>query len=146
MPRVCVIGLDSLAPNLVFDAFADHLPNLHGLARNGLAGSLESCVPPITVPAWMAMMTLTLMTAHGPHTTRGNTMSDFMDLSPLSDGDFSSTETLESWLLDKAEAWRDDYQSRYRDDHQEFYRLWRGVWSEEDGARKSERSRFIEIN
>lgn len=70
-------------------------------------------------------------------------MSDFMDLSPLSDGDFSSTETLESWLLDKAEAWRDDYQSRYRDDHQEFYRLWRGVWSEEDGDRKSERSRFI---
>jgi hypothetical protein len=73
-------------------------------------------------------------------------MSDFMDLSPLSDDSFVMSETLESWLTDKSESWRDDYQSRYQEDHREFYRLWRGVWSEEDGTRKSERSRFISPN
>jgi hypothetical protein len=71
---------------------------------------------------------------------------DFMELSPLSDDSLVMSETLESWVLNKAEAWRDDYQSRYQEDHQEFYRLWRGVWSEEDGSKKSERSRFVSPN
>ena len=57
MPRVCMLGLDCLAPQLVFDRFWADLPNLRGLAMRGLAGPLMSCDPPITVPAWAAMMT-----------------------------------------------------------------------------------------
>ncbi len=55
--KVCVIGLDCAAPELVFDLWADLLPNLRGLMQSGMYGPLESTIPPITVPAWMCMMT-----------------------------------------------------------------------------------------
>ena len=51
--RVLVIGLDSAPPALVFEQFRDVLPNLSGLMRDGVWGPLRSCVPAITVPAWM---------------------------------------------------------------------------------------------
>jgi predicted AlkP superfamily phosphohydrolase/phosphomutase len=54
--RVVVIGLDCAEPSLVFDRFADRLPHLSALRRRGLWGTLRSCDPPITVPAWMSMM------------------------------------------------------------------------------------------
>src|SRR5258708_26580597 len=56
-PKVAVIGLDCLAPELVFDEWLDDLPNLKRLAQSGIYGKLESTIPPITVPAWMTMMT-----------------------------------------------------------------------------------------
>ena len=56
-PRVCLIGLDSVAPALLFHTFWPHLPNIRQLALAGGAGVLASCDPPITVPAWAAMMT-----------------------------------------------------------------------------------------
>jgi predicted AlkP superfamily phosphohydrolase/phosphomutase len=52
-----VIGLDCAAPSLMFDKYAAHLPNLNGLRARGWWGGLQSCVPPITVPAWMVMFT-----------------------------------------------------------------------------------------
>jgi predicted AlkP superfamily phosphohydrolase/phosphomutase len=55
-PRVAVIGLDCAEPSLVFDRFADRLPNLTRLRDRGVWGKLRSCDPPITVPAWMSMM------------------------------------------------------------------------------------------
>lgn len=55
--KVFVIGLDCLEPSLVFDRFADKLPNLTRLREEGIWGEIESIVPPITVPAWMSMMT-----------------------------------------------------------------------------------------
>lgn len=55
--RVCVIGLDCAAPELVFDQWRDLLPNLRLLMERGLFGPLESTIPPITVPAWMCMVT-----------------------------------------------------------------------------------------
>ncbi len=55
--RVCIIGLDCLAPELAFDRFAAYMPNLSGLRAAGLWGPLESCLPPITVPAWSVMVT-----------------------------------------------------------------------------------------
>ena len=55
--RVCLIGLDSVPPTLLFHKFWPHLPNLRRLATQGGAGVLRSCDPPITVPAWAAMMT-----------------------------------------------------------------------------------------
>src|SRR6185295_2460058 len=54
--RVLLIGLDCAEPSLVFDAWRSDLPNLERLMRNGLWGRLESCHPPITVPAWSCMM------------------------------------------------------------------------------------------
>ena len=55
--RVLVIGWDCAAPELVFDAFKDDMPNTHRLMAQGTYGELESTIPPITVPAWMCMMT-----------------------------------------------------------------------------------------
>jgi len=55
--RVFVIGLDSMAPQFVFDLWKDKLPNLKVLQEKGLWGELESTIPAITVPAWMSMMT-----------------------------------------------------------------------------------------
>ena len=54
--KVVVIGLDCAEPSLVFDRFADRLPNLSRLRDAGAWGKLRSCDPPITVPAWMSMM------------------------------------------------------------------------------------------
>jgi predicted AlkP superfamily phosphohydrolase/phosphomutase len=55
--RVMVIGLDCAPPEHIFDEYADDIPTLTKLRENGAWGSLESIVPPITVPAWMCMMT-----------------------------------------------------------------------------------------
>ncbi len=54
--RVAIIGLDCAEPSLVFDRFAHRLPNLSALRERGVWGKLRSCEPPITVPAWMSMM------------------------------------------------------------------------------------------
>ncbi len=56
-PKVFVIGLDCAAPELVFDEWKDQLPHLSRLMDEGSYGKLESIIPPITVPAWMCMMT-----------------------------------------------------------------------------------------
>ncbi len=55
--KVCIIGLDCAAPELVFELWADLLPNLRAVMQRGVWGKLESTIPPITVPAWMCMMT-----------------------------------------------------------------------------------------
>ena len=55
--RVMVIGWDSATPELVFDAFKDDMPNTQRLMSEGIYGELKSTIPPITVPAWMSMMT-----------------------------------------------------------------------------------------
>ena len=55
--RVLIIGWDCADPALVFDAFKDDMPNTRRLMEEGIHGELESTIPPITVPAWMCMMT-----------------------------------------------------------------------------------------
>lgn len=55
--RCAVIGLDCCEPSLVFDRWHHDLPNLRRLMESGLHGNLESCLPPITVPAWTCMTT-----------------------------------------------------------------------------------------
>jgi len=52
-----VIGLDCLTPQLVFEAWRDELPTFRRLIKGGAWGRLRSTVPPITVPAWSAMLT-----------------------------------------------------------------------------------------
>jgi predicted AlkP superfamily phosphohydrolase/phosphomutase len=54
--KVAVIGLDCAAPELVFEHFRSDLPNISRLMNAGGWGRLESCHPPITVPAWACMM------------------------------------------------------------------------------------------
>ena len=55
--RVMVIGLDCAAPELVLDQWLDELPNIRQVVAAGVSGRLHSSIPPITVPAWMSMMT-----------------------------------------------------------------------------------------
>src|SRR5437667_12721028 len=57
MEKLLVIGLDSVPPDLLFGKLLDSLPNTKRLYRDGTHGTLETCHPPITVPAWMVMMT-----------------------------------------------------------------------------------------
>lgn len=55
--RLAVIGLDCVTPELLFGPWLDEMPNVRRLMEDGTHGRLTSTVPPITVPAWMAMMT-----------------------------------------------------------------------------------------
>lgn len=55
--KVAVLGLDSVPPEILFDKLIDKLPNFRRIYREGLHGRLRTCDPPITVPAWMVMMT-----------------------------------------------------------------------------------------
>lgn len=57
MKRVCIIGLDCLSPDLVFERYWKKLPNVRRLAERGAYGRLCSTIPPITVPAWASMVT-----------------------------------------------------------------------------------------
>src|SRR6185503_6117286 len=53
--KVLIIGLDSM-PASLFDNL-DGLPTIKKMVQNGFSSILESCHPPITIPAWMVMMT-----------------------------------------------------------------------------------------
>lgn len=53
--KVVIVGLDSADPGLVFERWLDDLPTLRRLVQHGLWGRLESCIPPLTVPAWSCM-------------------------------------------------------------------------------------------
>ena len=55
--KVAVIGLDSVPPGILFEKLLDELPTFKRIFRIGIHGSLPTCDPPITVPAWMVMMT-----------------------------------------------------------------------------------------
>lgn len=56
MTKLVILGLDCATPQLVFDAWKDELPNLKRLMDRGTYANLTSTIPPITVPAWTAMM------------------------------------------------------------------------------------------
>ena len=56
-PRVAIIGLDCVTPQLLFRDLASETPNIHKLMSNGMHGDLASITPPITVPAWACAMT-----------------------------------------------------------------------------------------
>ncbi len=55
--KLLVIGLDCMTPQLVFNEWYDDLPTLRSLMERGTFRPLFSTIPPITVPAWMSMMT-----------------------------------------------------------------------------------------
>jgi len=53
--KVLVIGLDCADPVLMFEKYIDRLPNIKALSKRGMFGPMQSCMPPITVPAWSCM-------------------------------------------------------------------------------------------
>ena len=54
--RVMLIGLDCVPPALAFDRYRPLMPNLSALMERGAFAKLRSTHPPITVPAWSAMI------------------------------------------------------------------------------------------
>lgn len=52
-----LIGLDCAAPHLVFERYRDRMPNVTALCARGTFGPMHSTLPPITVPAWLSMVT-----------------------------------------------------------------------------------------
>jgi len=55
--KLVIIGLDCAEPSLVFDKFKEDTPNIQKIMDSGAYGPLRSTDPPITVPAWTAMLT-----------------------------------------------------------------------------------------
>jgi predicted AlkP superfamily phosphohydrolase/phosphomutase len=54
--RVMLVGLDCVPPSLAFERYAPLMPNLTRLRAQGAFARLRSTTPPITVPAWTAMI------------------------------------------------------------------------------------------
>jgi predicted AlkP superfamily phosphohydrolase/phosphomutase len=57
MKKAIIIGWDGVPPNLAFNELLPSMPNLKKLIERSRFGPLRSCHPPITIPAWMCMMT-----------------------------------------------------------------------------------------
>ncbi|MFW9821477.1 MAG: alkaline phosphatase family protein [Candidatus Thorarchaeota archaeon] len=55
--KLVVIGLDCAAPKTLFGDFLDYCPNIKKLIEKSAYGELKSTDPPITIPAWMSMLT-----------------------------------------------------------------------------------------
>ena len=55
--RIAIIGLDSVPPEMMFQKLLNKLPNIKRMYDSGIHGPLRTCDPPITVPAWMVMLT-----------------------------------------------------------------------------------------
>ncbi len=54
--KLMLMGLDCAPPALIFDRMRGELPNLEAMMDSGLYGPLRSTIPPITIPAWLVMM------------------------------------------------------------------------------------------
>lgn len=61
----------------------------------------------------------------------------------LDSNEFGYVETIESWVMDKCDSWRNHFENNYQIKFDEYYRLWRGIFSDEDKTRESERSQII---
>lgn len=54
--KVVVIGIDGASWNIIF-SLIDELPTFQYLLNNGAYGDLQSCIPPVTCPAWKCYST-----------------------------------------------------------------------------------------
>lgn len=52
-------------------------------------------------------------------------------------------QALVAWITGKVRPWRDYRDTNFKQKWDEYYRLWRGVWTNEDKTRESERSKLI---
>lgn len=77
--KALVIGWDCAVPDLLFNKFLNDLPNFKKLLKNSTYAPMESCDPPITIPAWMVMATSVNPGRHGIYGFRhrkGNSYND----------------------------------------------------------------------
>jgi predicted AlkP superfamily phosphohydrolase/phosphomutase len=91
--RLLVIGLDCAAPELLFRRYAPKLPNLSRLRESGWWGEVESCIPPITIPAWMVMFTGKEPGELGMYGFRSRKPGTYNDMQ-VADSSFVRCETL----------------------------------------------------
>ena len=80
MPKVVVIGIDCLTPQLLFDQWLDELPTFKRLVKAGTWGRLKSVNPPITVPAWSCMMSGCVPAQLGLYGFRHRVLGTYDDL------------------------------------------------------------------
>jgi len=52
-------------------------------------------------------------------------------------------KALVSWIMARVQPWEDFRNTNYEERWDEYYRLWRGIWSDADKSRASERSKLI---
>jgi predicted AlkP superfamily phosphohydrolase/phosphomutase len=78
--KMLVIGLDCVTPQLVYSRWLDDMPNIKRLMDGGISGNLVSTIPPITVPAWMSMMTSQDPGTLGIYGFRNRKSRDYEDL------------------------------------------------------------------
>lgn len=52
-------------------------------------------------------------------------------------------EDLENWVINKVDNWREFFETNYDEKFDEYYRMWRGIWSDDDKTRESERSKIV---
>jgi predicted AlkP superfamily phosphohydrolase/phosphomutase len=98
-PKVIVIGLDCATPQLLFDAYRADLPNISRMMEQGTWGKMESTVPPITVPAWMSMMTSKDPGALGVYGFRSRKAgSDYKDMDIANGRLFTGSKKLWDYL------------------------------------------------
>ncbi len=79
MSRVCIIGLDCLTPQLLFDQYSKVLPNFESIVKKSVWGPLKSTTPPITIPAWACMVTGSspgILGSYGFRTRKNNTYKE----------------------------------------------------------------------
>ena len=80
MTKVLVIGLDCATPKTLFEDFIEECPNIKMLMEKGVYGKLRSSDPPITIPAWMVMVTGKkpgTLGVYGFRHRKGNSYTDF---------------------------------------------------------------------
>ena len=94
MNKVMVLGWDGVPPKIVFEDLINELPNLKALIKTSIYGPLKSTKPPITIPAWMSMVTGCdpgQLGLYGfRHRTPGNYESEWIP-------DSTKVETLKIW-------------------------------------------------
>ena len=52
-------------------------------------------------------------------------------------------QQLQEWVLDRVDQWEEHRNSNYREKWDEYYRIWRGIWTNDDRTRQSEKSRIV---
>ncbi|MFX1603564.1 MAG: alkaline phosphatase family protein [Promethearchaeota archaeon] len=57
LKKAVIVGWDCASPDLLFKHMLPMMPNLRRLLKRSIHGPLESTKPPVTIPAWMCMMT-----------------------------------------------------------------------------------------
>ena len=78
--RLCIIGLDCVTPEFLFGPWLAEMPNVRRLMDGAIHGRMVSTIPPITVPAWMSMMTSQDPGMLGIHGFRNRASREYEDV------------------------------------------------------------------